>query len=161
VSGKQHTYDCTITWTGNRGTGTSSYRDYSRDYTIAAPGKAAELLGSSDPAFRGDAKRYNPEDLLVASLSGCHMLSYLHLAAMAGVVVIAYRDDAVGVMSEDKEKGGFFVRVTLRPQVTIAAGSDAAKARELHEPAHAKCFIANSVNFPVLCEPTIITAPAG
>lgn len=155
MSGKQHTYVCTVTWTGNRGSGTSAYTAYTRDHVITAPGRP-DLPGSSDPAFRGDASRYNPEDLLVASLSACHMLWYLHLASAAGVTVVAYQDDPTGIMVEDREKGGFFERVTLRPNVTIAASSDAGKARELHEPAHAKCFIANSVNFPVLCEPTIV-----
>ena len=159
MAGKQHTYACSVTWTGNTGSGTSRYNSYSRDYTIASSGKP-ELAGSSDPAFRGDPGRYNPEDLLVAALSSCHMLSYLHLAAVGGVVVTAYADAAGGVMTEDPKKGGAFTRVTLRPKVTIAAGSDAAKARELHHAAHELCFIANSVNFPVDCEPEIVVGPA-
>jgi len=157
--GKQHTYACNVAWTGNTGSGTSRYNSYSRDYTVTSPGKP-EIAGSSDPAFRGDPKRYNPEDLLVIALSSCHMLSYLHLAAVGGVVVTAYVDDAGGVMTQDAKGSGAFARVTLRPKVTITTGSDAAKARELHHAAHEVCFIANSVNFPVDCEPEIVVSPA-
>jgi organic hydroperoxide reductase OsmC/OhrA len=154
MSGKTHTYTCSVSWTGNTGTGTSGYQDYSRDHIIAGLGKP-ELPGSSDPAFRGDAKRYSPEELLLASLSTCHMLWYLHLCANAKVTVVAYRDAPVATVAEDVTKGGWFTGATLRPNVTIAKGSDAAKARELHHPAHEKCYIANSVNFPVGCEPEI------
>lgn len=146
-----HTYRTTVTWTGNTGTGTSGYKAYARDHLITAPGKADAIAGSADPAFRGDPNRWNPEDLLVASLSACHKLWYLHLAAVAGVVVTAYEDAAEGVMVEDTTRGGCFTGVTLRPLVTITAASDPARARALHHDAHAKCFIANSVNFPVTC----------
>ena len=159
MAGKQHTYSLSVTWTGNTGSGTSRYNGYSRDYTVASPGKP-DIAGSSDPAFRGDPKRYNPEDLLVVALSSCHMLSYLHLAAVGGVVVIGYVDDAGGIMTQDAKGSGAFTRVTLRPRVTITAASDPAKARELHHAAHEVCFIANSVNFPIGCEPEIIVAPA-
>lgn len=157
MTGKTHTYTITTTWTGNTGQGTASYRAYSRDHIYSAAGKP-DIPGSSDPAFRGDAKRYNPEELLVASLSSCHMLWYLHLCAEGGVNVVAYRDDPVGTMVEDAIKGGYFTKVVLHPKVTIAKGSDPAKARELHHPAHAKCFVANSVNFPVDCEPEIVVS---
>jgi organic hydroperoxide reductase OsmC/OhrA len=136
------------------GTGTSGYRDYRRSYDISS-GEKTTIPGSSDPSFRGDRARWNPEDLLVASLSACHQLWYLHLCAEAGVVVNAYVDDASGVMEESGDGGGQFVEVILRPRVSLAAGSDHAKARSLHHEAHAKCFIARSVNFPVLCEPVI------
>jgi organic hydroperoxide reductase OsmC/OhrA len=159
MTGKQHTYTSRIVWTGNKGTGTSRYNAYSRDHVISSGGKP-DLLASSDPAFRGDAGRYNPEDLLVASLSSCHMLWYLHLAAVGGVIVVAYEDSPHGVMVEDEAKGGFFKSVTLRPTVTVAEGSDPEKARALHHPAHEKCFIANSVNFPVDCMPTITVGKA-
>ncbi|MGA8533440.1 MAG: OsmC family protein [Candidatus Tumulicola sp.] len=149
-----HRYATTVTWTGNLGTGTSDYRNYSRASTIAAGGKAP-IDASSDPAFRGEGARWNPEELLVASLSTCHMLWYLHLAAVAGVVVTEYRDEADGTM-EERSGAGRFVRVTLRPRVTIAPGSDAGRAGELHRDAHAQCFIANSVNFPVDCEPATL-----
>lgn len=150
-----HHYAVTITWTGDRGSGTSGYRAYDRAHEISAAGKPA-IAGSSDPAFRGDGGRWNPEELLVASLAACHQLWYLHLAAMAGVVVTAYVDRAEGVMAEAADGSGRFTRVTLRPEVTIAPGSDPAAARSLHEAAHAKCFIANSVGFPVTCEPVIV-----
>jgi organic hydroperoxide reductase OsmC/OhrA len=114
------------------------------------------IPGSSDPAFRGDAARWNPEELLVAALSACHKLSYLHLCAVAGVVVVAYVDQAEGVMEETADGAGSFQQVILRPKVTVAAGSDMVKARELHDAAHAKCFIARSVNFPVQHEPEIL-----
>jgi organic hydroperoxide reductase OsmC/OhrA len=154
MSGRTHTYTSSLTWTGNLGTGTSGYTAYSRDHVYSMAGKP-ELPGSADPAFRGEASRYNPEELLVAALSSCHMLWYLHLCAAAGVRVVAYRDEAVGTMVEDKVKGGYFTKATLHPKVTIAEGSDADQARRLHEGAHAKCYIANSVNFPVECEPEI------
>ena len=154
MSGKTHTYTCTMTWTGNAGQGTSSYQSYSRNHVYSAPGKP-DLPGSADPAFRGEASRYNPEELLVASLSSCHMLWYLHLCAVGGVIVTAYVDAPVGTLREDAERGGYFTSVVLHPRVTISQGSDVDKARALHVAAHAKCYVANSVNFPVTCEPEI------
>ena len=148
---REHRYSVTVTWTGNTGTGTSGYRDYARAHEISTEGKAA-IAASSDPAFRGDRARWNPEELLVAALSSCHQLAYLHLCAVAGVVVVEYVDHAEGVMAETPDGAGQFVRVVLRPKVTIAAGSDAVKALELHHEAHEKCFIARSVNFPVECK---------
>ena len=151
---KQHKYETTVRWTGNLGTGTTGYKDYARSHEISAPGKPP-IAGSSDPAFRGDAARYNPEELLVASLSTCHMLWYLHLAAVNKVVVLEYEDRADGTMEESADGGGRFVQVTLRPRITVTAQSDLDTARRLHHDAHGKCFIANSVNFPVGCEPVI------
>lgn len=152
MSGKQHFYPTRMTWTGNTGTGTSHYRAYDRTHEYSVPGKPV-IPGSSDPAFRGDGTRYNPEELLVMSLSSCHMLWYLHLCAEAGVVVTGYVDDAVGTLVEVKETGGHFTEAVLRPLVTLQAGSDAALAAQLHERAHHLCFVANSVNFPVRIEP--------
>jgi organic hydroperoxide reductase OsmC/OhrA len=152
MPGREHRYTPTVTWTGNSGSGTSGYKAYSRDHVISIAGRP-DIAGSSDPAFRGDPTRHNPEDLLVASLSACHMLWYLHLASEAGIVVVEYRDMAEGVMVEVAVRGGWFERVTLRPVVTIAAGGNISRAEALHEAAHGKCFIANSMNFPVLCEP--------
>jgi len=154
-SGKEHHYSVGLEWTGNTGTGTSNYAAFSRDHELVCEGKPP-ILGSSDPAFRGDAARWNPEDLLVASVAACHKLWYLHLCALAGVVVVAYVDEAEGVMVEDTHKGGFFSKIVLRPKVTITADSDPEKAASLHEQAHEKCFIANSVNFPVSHEETIV-----
>lgn len=151
---KQHRYPVTISWTGNRGAGTSGYKAYDRAHEISAPGKPV-ISASSDPGFNGDPSRYNPEELLVAALSACHMLWYLHLCAVNRIVVTRYVDRAEGTMIEESDGGGRFTSVTLKPDITIKAGSDLPKARELHHEAHAKCFIANSVNFPVNHEPTI------
>lgn len=145
---KQHHYSASTVWTGNDGSGTQSYRSYRRDHEICAAGKPP-IPGSSDPSFRGDPTRYNPEELLVASLSGCHMLWYLHLCAVNGVVVLDYRDEAGGTMQEEDDGGGAFVRVVLKPRVRIAKGGDRGKALALHEQAHHLCFIARSVRFPV------------
>lgn len=150
----KHTYAVQVKWTGDLGHGTRSYRAYSRDHEISGEGKAA-IAGSSDPAFRGDPTRYNPEELLVGSLSSCHMLWYLHLCAEAGVAVLDYVDQASGTMVETADGGGRFEEVVLRPRVAIAAGEDAELACRLHERAHHLCFIASSVNFPVRCEPSV------
>jgi organic hydroperoxide reductase OsmC/OhrA len=146
-----------VTWTGNLGSGTSGYRDYSRDYEISAEGKPG-INGSSDPAFRGNRSRWNPEELLLASLSACHKLWYLHLVAEAGIVVTAYVDHAEGVMETTLAGSGRFKRVVLHPSVAVIPGSDIERARALHKVAHEKCFIANSVNFPIECEPDIVAA---
>lgn len=152
-----HHYAVTVTWTGNQGSGTASYRGYSRDHLIAAGAKPA-IAGSSDPAFRGDPARWNPEDLLVASLSACHKLWYLGLCADAGIVVLDYVDHAEGEMVEEHNGAGQFTAVLLRPKVTLAAGTDLDKARSLHQLAHQKCFIARSVNFPVTHQPEFALA---
>lgn len=157
MTGKTHRYTVTIAWTGNRGTGTSDYRAYGRDHILAAPGKP-DIAGSSDPAFRGDAARWNPEELLVGALSACHKLWYLHLAAANGIAVLSYEDAASGEMVEDEARGGWFTGVTLRPVVRLRAGDDAALALRLHEAAHHNCFIANSVNFPVRIEAEVAEA---
>lgn len=149
-----HTYRVNITWTGDRGSGTQSYRSYERSHDIAADGKPV-ILGSSDPAFRGDRSRYNPEELLLASLSSCHMLWYLHLCSEAGIVVTGYTDQAVGQMSETSDGGGRFTEAVLQPTVTVKLGANLEQAQLLHHQAHQLCFIANSVNFPVRCEGTI------
>jgi organic hydroperoxide reductase OsmC/OhrA len=151
---REHGYAVTVRWTGNLDAGTRDYRAYSRNHVIEAPGKPA-LAGSSDPVFRGDPACYSPEDLLVASLAACHMLWYLHLCADAGIAVTHYEDHAAGTMEETGDGGGSFTEVVLRPQVTVAPESDVALATRLHEEAHRKCFIANSVNFPVRHEAVI------
>jgi organic hydroperoxide reductase OsmC/OhrA len=153
---REHRYVVSVNWTGNRGSGTSGYRDYARDCEITADGKPA-IPGSADPAFRGERTRWNPEELLVASLSACHKLSYLHLAAAAGIVVTAYTDRAEGLMELSPAGVGRFKSVMLHPAVTVKAVSNIEQARALHERAHEMCFIANSVNFPVECEPEIKT----
>ncbi len=145
-------------WTGNQGRGTADYRAYRRDHEYSGTGKSATILGSSDPAFRGDPARYNPEELLVGALSSCHLLTVLHLCADAGIVVTGYTDDAEGEMDEG-DGTGRFTRVTLRPRMVITDASRAADAAALHQQAHHGCFIAQSVNFPVECVPSIIAEP--
>lgn len=155
---KQHTYRATITWTGNQGTGTSGYKAYSRNHVIGAPGKK-DIEGSSDPSFQGDASRYSPEDLLLDALSSCHMLWYLHLCAVNGVVVTEYVDHATGTMTEEKNGSGQFTEATLNPRVTVENESMIARANALHHEANKLCFIARSVNFPVYHHPTAAAKP--
>jgi organic hydroperoxide reductase OsmC/OhrA len=149
-----HHYGTQVTWTGNTGSGTSSYAAYGREHTISSPGKTA-ISGSSDPSFRGDSTCYNPEELLVASASACHMLTYLHLCAVNKIVVVSYQDHPSGEMEETTGASGKFVRVDLKPSVTITPGSNAKLAEALHEEAHKNCFIANSLKIPVFLQPTI------
>ncbi len=156
-----HDYRATVTWTGNTGSGTTSYGSYGRDHEVRAPNRPP-ILGSSDPDFRGDPSRYSPEELLVSAVSACHMLWYLHLCATSGLNVTAYLDEALGEMTEHPDGSGEFRRVTLRPRVELAAPGDLDLARELHRKAHRLCFIARSLNFEVLCQPeVIIRAGAG
>jgi organic hydroperoxide reductase OsmC/OhrA len=148
---KQHSYNIQIEWTGNDGEGTKTYRGYRRDHVIQGEGKPP-IPASSDPGFRGDASRYNPEELLVAALSSCHMLWYLHLCAVNHITVLEYRDEASGVMSENQDGSGEFVRVVLKPKIKIASGDDRERALALHQEAHRFCFVARSVKFPVEVE---------
>jgi organic hydroperoxide reductase OsmC/OhrA len=155
----EHHYRVRAEWTGDRGTGTSGYRDYDRLVTLRIPGKP-DLAASSDKPFRGDPARWNPEDMLLAALSECHLLAYLHACVGAGVVVVDYEDDASGVMTEDGKGGGAFTEVVLRPRVTVAAASMISAADAAHHQAHEWCFIANSVNFPVRVEPQVTVVRA-
>lgn len=145
---KQHQYTLSILWTGNRGSGTSSYKSYERSHTITATEKK-DIFASSDPSFRGDKIKYNPEELLVASIASCHMLWYLHLCAEAGVIVTNYTDKAAGIMQETANGSGYFTQVTLYPEVTVKDASMIEKANSLHAKANEFCFIANSVKFPI------------
>jgi organic hydroperoxide reductase OsmC/OhrA len=156
---KTHHYATHLSWTGNTGEGTATYKSYRRDFTVASNAKPP-IAGSSDPAFRGDPGRYNPEELLVASLSSCHMLWYLHLCSVNGIVVLSYSDDATGTMEENPDGSGQFTGVRLNPYVTVASSESESlqKAEALHEEAHHLCFIARSVNFPVTVVPLIIAA---
>ena len=149
-----HRYACSVEWTGNRGTGTSGYREYDRSYEVRAAGKPV-LAGSADATFRGEREKWNPEEMLLSALSSCHMLSYLHVCADAGIIVTAYSDEAAGEMVLNPDGSGRFTGVTLRPRVTVAAGCDAETAQILHGLAHEKCFIANSVNFEVGVEAVV------
>jgi organic hydroperoxide reductase OsmC/OhrA len=153
---RQHNYSLTVKWTGNTGTGTSNYKEFERDHSIFVENKT-EILGSSDPAFRGDKTKHNPEDLLLASISSCHMLWYLHLCAIEGIIVTDYIDNATGIMIETANGGGKFTEATLNPIVTITNILMTEKANELHKKANELCFVANSLNFPVYHKPTCVT----
>lgn len=156
---RTHRYETTTVWTGNAGQGTANYRSYRRTHTTTAKDRP-EIAASSDPAFRGDRERWNPELLLVAALSQCHLLSYLHQCAVNGVVVVGYLDRASGTMGETANGGGRFEEVVLRPLVTVAEAGMIGRAEALHEAASERCFIASSVNFPVRHEPEIVVAEA-
>ena len=151
---RRHSYGVTVCWTGNRGQGTTHYRAYDRSYRIQSAGKPT-LTASADPAFLGDAACWNPEDLLVAALAACHQLWYLHLCADAGVVVTSYQDTASGEMAETRDTGGAFVEVVLRPEVRVAEQNQIAEAERLHGEAARRCFLKNSVNFPVRHQATV------
>jgi organic hydroperoxide reductase OsmC/OhrA len=154
---RTHHYELALTWTGNTGTGTSGYRDFERSHDLSADGKPV-IPGTADPAFRGVPDRWNPEELLVASLSQCHMLWFLVLCAKEGIVVTAYTDHPSGTMVETPDGGGHFSEVVLRPRVTVTAPEHAERTQTLHDRAHKLCFIANSVNFEVRTEPAVIDA---
>ena len=151
---KTHHYQSEITWTGNLGTGTSGYKEYARSYTISNEQKPV-LLGSSDPMFFGDASKYNPEDLLLSSLSACHMLWYLHFCSDKKVIVEEYKDSATAIMQMDSHGSGKFIEATLHPIITLQKTAHIKLAHELHEQAHKFCFIANSLNFDIAIAPTI------
>jgi organic hydroperoxide reductase OsmC/OhrA len=155
---KEHRYTLGLEWTGNTGPGTTTYHSYERSYRVLVPGKP-ELLGSSDPAFRGDRSRYNPEELFLSALSACHMLWYLHLCADRGVIITSYSDRPEGLMTETPEGGGRFTAVTLFPQVRVTEESMIAPALELHREANRLCFIANSCNFPVSHQAEVACLP--
>lgn len=152
----KHAYAVEVSWTGNTGSGTADYRSYRRTCSVSAAGKPS-IAGSADPHFRGDADRWNPEELLVAALSQCHLLAFLHEAAVGGVVVVDYTDAATGTMVS-AGNGGRMTEVVLHPVVTVAAPEMAERCAELHERAHENCFIANSVNFPVSHDATVRVA---
>lgn len=158
MAGKAHEYAARLVWTGNTGDGTANYRSYERSYSVHVEGKP-ELLGTADPTFRGEADKYNPEDLFLTAISGCHMLSYLSLCARRGVRVVSYEDDARGTLVLDANGGGRFEEVSLNPTVTI--DTDDAEAVQLavrlHETAHEQCFIANSCSVPIRHSATIHT----
>lgn len=151
---KEHHYRATITWTGNKGTGTDHYQNYERSHNIIIENKAI-IEGSSDPAFRGDKSLHNPEDMLLSSLSSCHMLWYLHFCSVNNIIVINYNDTAEGIMLEENDGKGRFTEVTLHPHVTVQNQDMVELAIALHKKASEYCFIANSVNFPVIHKPII------
>ncbi|RIK10932.1 MAG: peroxiredoxin [Acidobacteria bacterium] len=157
----EHRYEISLAWTGNLGEGTSGYRSYSRDFEVAV-GSRPPISGSADPTFRGDPERYNPEEMLVAAVSSCHMLWYLHLCAVGHITITTYSDKGEGTLAIGEGGGGHFTSITLRPQVIAKLpdgkaddGSLREKALALHEEAHRLCFIANSLNVTVVVEPTV------
>jgi organic hydroperoxide reductase OsmC/OhrA len=150
---RKHRYTTHTEWTGNLGTGTSAYKAYSRDHVTSGAGKSAVIDCSSDPAFRGDPARYNPEELLVAAIANCHMLWVLHLCADAGIVITAYHDDPEGEMVEHPDGSGEFTRVVLHPRMMLADPSRTEEAIAIHDRVHHLCCLARSVNFPVEVEP--------
>ncbi|AZA85138.1 peroxiredoxin [Chryseobacterium lactis] len=152
---KNHYYKTTIQWTGNKGTGTSGYRDYDRSHIVSIENKT-DIQGSSDPSFRGDKTKHNPEEMFLSSLSSCHMLWYLHFCSEAGIIVTDYKDEAKGIMAETANGSGHFTEVTLYPTVTVTEESMIEKAEQLHHKANEYCFIANSVNFPVQHIPIVL-----
>ncbi len=149
MSDQAHSFACKTTWTGATKGPTLSYAAYSRDFLVEIAGKPPIAMSAAQ-AFRGDGSRLNPEDLLVASLSTCHALTYLALAVRAHIEVVAYEDDASGTM-QHKDGKMRFTEVVLRPKVTLRNADEATRQRALalHDAAHAECFIANSVSFPV------------
>ncbi len=154
--GKEHQYKLTTVWTGNTGKGTGNYRSYERSLTVMAQNKA-DILCTSDTAFNSDKTKHNPEELLLASISTCHLLWYLHLCSEAGVTVLEYTDNSTGTMIETAEGGGHFTEVTLYPSIVVSNESMIGKAMELHKAANKLCYIANSCNFPIYHKPTIRT----
>ena len=151
---KIHDYMANIIWTGNLGTGTSGYKDYARSYDISATGKPI-ILGSADPAFRGEALKWNPEDLLLSTIASCHMLWYLHFCADNHIIVEDYRDAITGKLEVDEKGLGKFIEATLNPVVRIKNSEQIDLAMSLHQEAHKFCFIANSLNFNVSINPSI------
>ena len=150
----EHHYTLTVTWTGNTGEGTSTYRGYKRTHKVEAEGPP-ELLGSADRTFHGDRERWNPEQLLLASLAQCHMLSYLHVCVDAGVVVTQYLDRPTGSMKTEADGSGRFTEVVLHPEIVVTDDSMIEAAQDAHRRAKELCFIANSVNFRVRHEPAV------
>ncbi|MEH6406166.1 MAG: OsmC family protein [Leeuwenhoekiella sp.] len=153
---KTHQYNITTTWTGNTGSGTSKYNTYTRDHSVFSEGKLHDISGSSDPHFLGNTKRYNPEELFLASLSSCHMLWYLHLCATNKIVVTSYSNKAQGLMEEFENGSGRFKEVTLFPHVSVQTSEMIEPAKHLHKEANKMCFIANSCNFKIGHKPEIM-----
>ncbi|WP_432712917.1 OsmC family protein [Pedobacter sp.] len=154
---KEHEYQTTLVWAGNKGSGTMDYRSYDRSYIISIQNKP-DIQGSSDSAFLGDKTKHNPEDLLVSAISSCHMLWYLHLCSQEGIIVLEYTAKAIGKMLENADGSGHFKEVTIYPIVTITEDAHVEKAQSLHAEANNMCFIANSCNFPIKHEPQCLVA---
>ena len=151
---KTHHYNVTTVWNGNLGEGTKTIRSYDRSHSVSITGKPELQLTTDNPAV-GDQSKLNPEDLLLTAISSCHMLSYLYVCALEGIIITEYTDNATGIMIENETGGGCFKEVTLNPICKVADESMIEKAIELHHKAHEVCFIANSVNFEVKCHPVV------
>lgn len=154
-SARPHHYAVAVAWEGNRGAGTSEYSSYGRQFRVVIEGKP-DLVGSADPAFRGDPHRHNPEELLLAAVASCHMLFYLSLCARNGITVVRYSDAAVATLAVLSSGGGRIEEMTLRPRVTISHGGDREAAAALHARAGELCFIANSCSFPIRHQPSVV-----
>ena len=152
---KEHQYQIALKWIGSKGVGTKNYRSYSRDFEVGAPFKKQLIHGSSDPSFRGDKTRYNPEDVFLSSIASCHMLWFLHLCSTHNIVVLEYEDQATGTMVEDKDGSGRFKEVTLYPEILVLGKVDMELVHQLHKEANKMCFIANSCNFPIGHKPKV------
>lgn len=153
-------YAVSVEWAGDDRRIADGRRAYARDVVVRSEGKLHAIEASADPAFFGDGTRWNPEELLLAALAECHLLSYLHVAARRGIDVVAYTDAAEGWLERLPEGRGRFAEAVLRPVVTIGADSDPQTALDAHAEAASLCFIGASVNFPVRHEPEIRVAPA-
>ncbi len=149
---KDHQYKTNLIWAGNKGSGTMDYRSYDRDFVVSINNKES-FSGSSDSIFLGDQTKYNPEDLLLASVSSCHMLWYLHLCSKNEIVVLEYTDNAIGTMTENNDGSGKFSSILLKPEVIISKKEQIEQANSLHVEANKMCFIANSLNFSVEHQP--------
>jgi len=147
-------FNSRIQWTGNTGTGTSSYQGYLRTWDIAVPGKPI-VHCSNDPHLGGDPSLMNPEDLLLSAVSACHMLWYLHFASENNVVVESYIDKPKGLGETERSGRGRFLSIELSPSITLANDADLQLAESLHERVHDYCFIARSLSCPVYCRPQI------
>jgi organic hydroperoxide reductase OsmC/OhrA len=147
----EHVYTAELIWHGDH---TRTYEAYTRGHSVQINGKP-DLVVTADPAFRGDPTLHNPEDLLLASISSCHMLTYLALCARARIDVRSYRDQVSGTLRLTPDGGGHFIEVLLRPQVVVAHEDMLPRARHFHGEVHKYCFIARSVNFPIRCEAVV------
>jgi organic hydroperoxide reductase OsmC/OhrA len=152
---KEHIYNISLQWTGNTGKGTETYRGYDRSHRISVSGKP-DIEASSDPSFRGDRSKYNPEELFLASLASCHMLWFLHLCSEAGVIILEYADSPFGKLVESEDGNGRFSEVILKPSVRVKESWMGEKTKHLHDEAHRFCFISNSCNFPVRHDPVVL-----
>lgn len=146
-----HRYESHLVWGGSTSAG---YAGYARAHRVVTPPADAELALSADASFAGNPELHNPEQLLLAAASSCQLLSFLALAARAGINVLAYQDDAEAQMPARRERMRI-TQITLRPQIVVAPGTDLAHVVDLVDQAHDGCYIANTLNANVVLEPAI------